>query len=78
MFFAILTVYMLVCSVLCAVKVLKQGANVIVVRMMVSLISTYGVFVIAALLALDGSHILTCMVQYVLLQASESRASSIV
>ncbi|WRT68002.1 uncharacterized protein IL334_004977 [Kwoniella shivajii] len=52
-FFAVLTTYMLVAAVLCTVQAIKNFDSPIFSRMVVSLVSTYGVFVASSLLALD-------------------------
>jgi chitin synthase len=44
---------MLVCAVLCAIQAINNFGSPIFAQMVVSLISTYGVFVVSSLLALD-------------------------
>nr|XP_031864416.1 uncharacterized protein CI109_000330 [Kwoniella shandongensis]KAA5531488.1 hypothetical protein CI109_000330 [Kwoniella shandongensis] len=65
-FFALLTTYMLVCAVLCTIQAVKNFSSPVFARMVVSVISTYGVYIVSSLLALDPWHILTCFVQYIL------------
>ncbi|WWC88444.1 uncharacterized protein L201_003355 [Kwoniella dendrophila CBS 6074] len=65
-FFAILTTYMLVAAVLCTVQAIKNFDSPIFARMVVSLVSTYGIFIASSILALDPWHILTCFIQYIL------------
>ncbi|OXB33726.1 chitin synthase [Cryptococcus neoformans] len=65
-FFALLTTYMLVAAVLCTVQAIKNINSPIFAKMVVSLISTYGIYVISSFLALDPWHIFTCFIQYVL------------
>jgi chitin synthase len=72
---ATLTVYMLVCAVLCIVKAFQQINNPIFARMIVSLLATYGVYVFASLIAMDPIHLLTSAGQYFLLQASKPYCS---
>ncbi|KAJ9098159.1 hypothetical protein QFC21_004488 [Naganishia friedmannii] len=67
---ATLTVYMLVCAVLCIVKAFQQIDNPIFARMIVSLLATYGVYVFASVIAMDPMHLLTSAGQYFLLQAT--------
>jgi cellulose synthase/poly-beta-1,6-N-acetylglucosamine synthase-like glycosyltransferase len=73
---AALTVYMLVCAIICSVKAFQQIDNPIYARMIVSLLATYGVYVFASFIALDPLHLLTSAGQYFLLQASEYGRSS--
>ncbi|EIW67717.1 hypothetical protein TREMEDRAFT_11732, partial [Tremella mesenterica DSM 1558] len=70
-FFAILTTYMLVCAVLCAAQAVKQFNQPIFARMVVSLASTYGIFIVSSILALDPWHLITCFAQYILFSPSE-------
>ncbi|ORY30579.1 chitin synthase 6 [Naematelia encephala] len=65
-FFALLTTYMLVCAVLCTVQAIKNFGSPIFARMVVSVISTYGVFIVSSILALDPWHLITCFGQYIL------------
>lgn len=44
---------MLVCGVLCIVQAVKNIGSPIFSRMIVSLLATYGIFVVSSLLALD-------------------------
>jgi hypothetical protein len=69
--FATLTIYMMVAAVLCAVRAVTNLDNVMFVRMIISVLSTYGVYVISSIIAFDPFHIVTCFLQYILLQASE-------
>jgi chitin synthase len=69
--FAFLTVYMVIAAILCAVHAINNLNNVMFVRLIVSILSTYGVYVIASIMACDPFHLITCFVQYLLLQASE-------
>lgn len=64
---------MLVCGVLCTIQAVKHIDSVIFSRMIVSLLSTYGVFVVSSLLALDPLHLVTCFLQYLLFTPSKSR-----
>ncbi|OCF44366.1 chitin synthase [Kwoniella heveanensis CBS 569] len=65
-FFALLTTYMLVAAVLCTVQAIKNFDSPIFSRMVVSLISTYGIFIASSVLALDPWHLLTCFIQFIL------------
>lgn len=66
--FALLTVYMMVAAVLCISKVVKRVEHdVIYAQMVVSLLATYGVYLISSLLACDPLHLVTSFLQYLLL-----------
>ncbi|WFC97396.1 chitin synthase [Malassezia yamatoensis] len=65
--FALLTVYMLAAGVLCIYKMLQGNRNSSFAQLVVSLVSTYGVYVIGSLLALDPLHLITSSLQYFLL-----------
>jgi len=64
--FAVLTIWMVVCAVLCAIKALEQIGTPIYSRMVLSLLATYGSFVAASLLFMDPWHLLTSFVPYML------------
>ncbi|EJT48618.1 hypothetical protein A1Q1_02345 [Trichosporon asahii var. asahii CBS 2479] len=66
--FAALTVYMLICGVLCIAVAIENIGSPVFSRMVVSLIATYGIFVISSILALDPWHIGTCFLQFLLFQ----------
>ena len=66
--FALLTVYMMVAAVLCLAKVVKRVEHdAIYAQMVVSLLATYGVYLISSLLACDPLHLVTSFLQYLLL-----------
>ncbi|GAC73708.1 chitin synthase/hyaluronan synthase [Moesziomyces antarcticus T-34] len=66
--FALLTVYMMVAAVLCLSKVVARVEHdAIYAQMVVSLLATYGVYLISSLLACDPLHLVTSFVQYLLL-----------
>ena len=66
--FALLTVYMMVAAVLCISKVIgRVEHDAIYAQMVVSLLATYGVYLISSLLACDPLHLVTSFVQYLLL-----------
>ena len=65
--FALLTLYMLVAGILCVVKMFGNGDHSSMFsRTVVSLVATYGLYVIGSLLALDPLHLITSSVQYFL------------
>ena len=51
--FAILTTYMIACAVICTITAVKRIGEPIFAQMVVSLGSTYGVFIVSSLLALE-------------------------
>ncbi|CBQ67884.1 probable Chitin Synthase 3 [Sporisorium reilianum SRZ2] len=66
--FALLTVYMMVAAVLCLGKVVRRVEHdAIYAQMVVSLLATYGVYLVSSLLACDPLHLVTSFVQYLLL-----------
>lgn len=79
---------MLVCAVLCTIQAVKNIDSPVFARMVVSLLATYGVFVVSSVLALDPwyafsvcnaysqRHIITCFAQYILFSPSASREVS--
>lgn len=44
---------MLVCAVLCAIQAVRNIGSPVFAKMIISLISTYGVYIVSSLLALD-------------------------
>ena len=48
---------MLVCAVLCAVKAVQNFDQPIFAKMIVSIASTYGVFIVSSLLALEPWYV---------------------
>ncbi|OAV87411.1 hypothetical protein PTTG_10199, partial [Puccinia triticina 1-1 BBBD Race 1] len=66
--FGCLALYMLVACVLILVKAVKGGANAtLYAQIVISLIATLGSWITSSVLALDPWHLLTCMLQYLLL-----------
>ncbi|EPQ26287.1 uncharacterized protein PFL1_06222 [Pseudozyma flocculosa PF-1] len=66
--FALLTVYMMVAAVLCLSKVVgRVEHDAIYAQMVVSLLATYGVYLLSSLLACDPLHLVTSFLQYLLL-----------
>lgn len=57
---------MLCCGAVCVVQAIKNPSSPIFSRMIVSLVATYGIFVVSSILALDPWHIFTCFFQYLL------------
>ena len=51
--FALLTVYMIACAIVCTITAVKKIGEPIFAQMVVSLGATYGVFVVSSLLALE-------------------------
>ncbi|KAG0144693.1 hypothetical protein CROQUDRAFT_659643 [Cronartium quercuum f. sp. fusiforme G11] len=66
--FAILALYMMVAAVFILIKAVKGGENAgLYAQIVISLLATFGSWVISSLLALDPWHLVTCMLQYMLL-----------
>ncbi|PLW17349.1 hypothetical protein PCANC_14075 [Puccinia coronata f. sp. avenae] len=66
--FASLAMYMLVACVLILVKAVKGGANAtLYAQIVISLIATLGSWITSSVLALEPWHLITCMLQYLLL-----------
>ncbi|KAE8212026.1 hypothetical protein CF327_g4281 [Tilletia walkeri] len=65
--FALLTIYMMTAAILCFVRAVHNVHNAIYAQMVVSVLATYGVYLIASLISCDPLHLLTSFVQYVLL-----------
>ncbi|PWN52460.1 hypothetical protein IE53DRAFT_385106 [Violaceomyces palustris] len=66
--FAVLTVYMMIAAILCIANVIKSSEHdAIYAQMVVSLLATYGVYLMSSLLAFDPMHLITSFVQYLLL-----------
>lgn len=70
--FAVLTLYMIAAAIACMVQAFKNINDPIFAQMIVSVVSTYAVFVIASFLAFDPFHLLTSFGQYILFQACRS------
>lgn len=69
--YAVLTAYMMVAAVLCLVKVVKAPErDAIYSQMIFSVLATYGVYFMSALIALDPMHLLTSFAQYMLIAPS--------
>lgn len=64
--FALLSVYMLAAGVVCMYKLFQGDHNSTFAELVVSLVSTYGVYVLGSLMALDPLHLLTSSLQYFL------------
>lgn len=66
--YAVLTVYMMVCAVICLVKAIKESAHdAIYSQMIFSVLATYGVYLLSSIIALDPLHLVTSFLQYLLL-----------
>ncbi|KAG8886087.1 hypothetical protein FRB97_007963 [Tulasnella sp. 331] len=66
-FFSFLTIYMLACAVVCAVRAARDIQDPLFIRMVVSLAATYGIYFATSFLALDPWHMVTSFIPYVLL-----------
>ncbi|KIJ18824.1 chitin synthase [Paxillus involutus ATCC 200175] len=63
-FLAVLMVYLIIASVLCGIAAASQSGGGVV---LLSVVVTYGVYVLSSLLAFDPWHLVTSFVQYLLL-----------
>ncbi|BGP41655.1 Chitin synthase, class 3 [Rhodotorula kratochvilovae] len=65
--FSTTTAYMFGAAGFCVYKAVQQsGESLIMAQIVVSLVSTYGIYVLASLIALDPWHLVTSMLQYML------------
>lgn len=69
--FAVLTLYMLAAAIVSLVRSFRSGSSALLAQIVISLAATYGVWVVASILAFDPLHLLTSSVQYILFQACE-------
>ncbi|KAG8899882.1 hypothetical protein FRB99_006400, partial [Tulasnella sp. 403] len=65
--FSFLTTYMVACAVVCTVRVAKNIDDQLFVRMIVSVIATYGVYFASSFFALDPWHMFTSFIPYIIL-----------
>ncbi|CAO1619779.1 unnamed protein product [Jaminaea pallidilutea] len=65
--FAVLTLYMFIGAIFCLVHAVHNVHDAIYAQMIVSLLATYGVYIISSCIAMDPLHLLTSFVQYLLL-----------
>ena len=65
--YALMTLYMLAAGILCIIKMFQgDKGNSMFAQMVVSLVATYGVYIVASILALDPLHVVTSTLQYLL------------
>ncbi|MBW0462815.1 hypothetical protein O181_002530 [Austropuccinia psidii MF-1] len=66
--FGLLALYMGVACIFIIIKAFKAGPNAsLYAQILLSLLATFGSWVVSSLLALDPWHLVTCMLQYLLL-----------
>jgi len=65
--FSFLTVYMVVCAVVCAAQAARNIHDQLFVRMVISLAATYGIYFATSFFALDPWHMFTSFLPYVVL-----------
>lgn len=65
--FSLLTMYMVACAVVCAVRAAGDIQDQLFIKMIVSLATTYGIYIAASIFALDPWHMLTSFIPYVIL-----------
>ncbi|KAF9227386.1 hypothetical protein BS17DRAFT_775399 [Gyrodon lividus] len=63
-FLAVLMIYLIIASVLCGIAAASQAGGGVV---LLSVVVTYGVYVLSSLLAFDPWHLMTSFIQYLLL-----------
>ncbi|CAO1628430.1 unnamed protein product [Parajaminaea phylloscopi] len=68
--FAALTLYMFIAAIFCLVHAASHVHDAIYAQMIVSLLATYGVYMISSCIALDPWHLITSFAQYLLLSPS--------
>lgn len=68
--FTLLTSYMIFAAVFCLIQAAKlMSTDSAFGQIILSLVVTYGCYIASAILALDPFHLVTCFVQYILMQA---------
>ncbi|KAK0544097.1 Chitin synthase, class 3 [Tilletia horrida] len=65
--FALLTIYMMTAAILCFVRAVHNVHDAIYAQMVVSVLATYGVYLMSSLIACDPLHLITSFAQYILL-----------
>ncbi|SCZ88136.1 BZ3500_MvSof-1268-A1-R1_Chr10-2g02854 [Microbotryum saponariae] len=61
------TVYMVGATVFCTIKAIQlMHSNLIMFQIVVSIVATYGCFVLSSLIAMDPWHLVTSMFQYII------------
>lgn len=70
LFFALLSCYMIACAIVCAVQAARSKNSGLYGKMILSVISTYGLWVAASILAFDPAHLFTSGIPYLLLSPS--------
>lgn len=68
--FAVLTLYMFIAAIFCLVHAASHVHDAIYAQMIMSLLATYGVYMISSCIALDPWHLITSFAQYLLLSPS--------
>ncbi|KDN44260.1 glycosyltransferase family 2 protein [Tilletiaria anomala UBC 951] len=65
--FAVCTAYMMLAAVLCFIQAVHNVHNAIYAQMVVSVLATYGVYLMSSVIACDPLHLVTSFIQYLLL-----------
>lgn len=65
--FSFLTIYMVACAIVCAIRAARNLNNQLFIPMVVSLTATYGIYFAASFFALDPWHMFTSFIPYVVL-----------
>lgn len=66
-FFALISAYMVVAAVVCAIKIAGTDTGGLYDKMVLSVIATFGLWIAASVLAFDPAHLVTSGVPYLLL-----------
>ncbi|KAF8482206.1 chitin synthase-domain-containing protein [Gautieria morchelliformis] len=68
--FAFLSMYMIICAIICTVHAARSPGTSTYAQMMLSIIATYASYVFSSVLWLDPFHLVTSFVQYLLMSAT--------
>ncbi|KAG8931552.1 hypothetical protein FRC02_002540 [Tulasnella sp. 418] len=67
MLFSLLTIYLLACAVVCAIRASQKSDQGLYARMLLSIVATYGIYFAASVLALDPWHMFTSFIPFLIL-----------
>jgi chitin synthase len=70
LFFSAISAYMIVAATVCAIHVSRSDEHALYAQMKLSVISTFGLWVGASILAFDPAHLVTSAFAYLLLSPS--------
>ena len=66
-FFSLISTYMILSAILCAIQVAKSGETGPYSKLILSILCTFGLWSAASILALDPAHLITSALPYMLL-----------